>query len=129
MTTQFFLFAVVLIWSALYLWERAVWSLGPVAENRFKTRFASHAVTHLAALEDQLVAEVREQASLLHFDQTLLHRVELYEQCDRTMSPNFYQNNVPIIAMYSFDDELESQQQEISIDLCNLWLCNHSWQA
>ena len=67
MTTENFKIAVVLIWSALYLWERAVWSLGPVAENRFKSRFASHAVTHLAALEDQLVAEVREQASALHY--------------------------------------------------------------
>ena len=53
--------SVVLIYSALYFWERAIWSLGSAAEQEFKSQFAKHTINHLAPLKEQLVNGVRDQ--------------------------------------------------------------------
>ena len=52
---------MVLIYSALYFWERAIWSLGSAAEQEFKSQFAKHTANHLAPLKEQLVNGVRDQ--------------------------------------------------------------------
>ena len=53
--------SVVLIYSALYFWERAIWSLSSAAEQEFKSQFAKHTANHLAPLKEQLVNGVRDQ--------------------------------------------------------------------
>ena len=53
--------SAVLVYSALYLWERALWSLTSAAEQKLKCQYVEFALKEMAAMEEPLVEGIRQQ--------------------------------------------------------------------
>ena len=53
--------SAAIIYSALYICERAIWTLTSAAEQQLKFQYVQHAVKHLEMMEDPLVDSIRQQ--------------------------------------------------------------------